>query len=142
MGKGLLVAIEPCEYLPEGGILDVESWRIRDNMTAYYAEGTQTSHGSIPKDSLLVLEQAIEGQISVKARLMVGTWSLNYGIHNGTLMSRDSDTSHGYQSLEAVQAHYAESMRNVQGFGYMCWFAYAVPPEGDRIEIDTPRPYR
>lgn len=68
-------------------------------------------------------------------------WKLHVGIHQGTLVSRDSKLTE-HDSLEECR----ESMRKEGSFltsmGYYIWFAYAFSPSGKKIILHQGTPYR
>jgi hypothetical protein len=56
-----------------------------------------------------------------------GKWLLSFGIHRGTLMSRDSGRSeHG--SEEEARASYRDQKAAAARFGYSVWFAQLIAP--------------
>ena len=68
-------------------------------------------------------------------------WTLNWGIHNGTLTSRDKgDPKKGLESLEACRE---EAIRLNRAFGtYRLWYATAVSPEGEETHFpELAHPY-
>lgn len=63
------------------------------------------------------------------------TWKVNYGIHNGTLDSRDVHTQGGYASQEECENAVRELETSYAELGYVIWFAHAVDPGGNRFQL-------
>lgn len=63
---------------------------------------------------------------------MSGKWKLTWGIHRGTLMSRDTGNPKECDSLEdcKAEANRLAASFEEQGFGYRMWFATAHGPDG------------
>ena len=71
------------------------------------------------------------------------TWSLAWGIHKGTLMSRDQgDTVYGLDSLEECRKKAEDLKRQFGRSGYKLWFATATSSEGESHPFsDLTEPY-
>lgn len=65
---------------------------------------------------------------------------LNYGIHKGTLMSRDTN-SREFESLDEAKKYLDEEERFIKGFGYMIWFAYIKMSDGKEYSIHPGNSY-
>lgn len=60
------------------------------------------------------------------------TWSLAWGIHKGTLMSRDQgDTVRGLDSLEECREKAEDLKKQFGRSGYKLWFATATSSAGE-----------
>ena len=57
-------------------------------------------------------------------------WELHYGIHRGTLMSRDTGVIER-DTLEECRQYVAEEDQWLRSIGYMFWYAYAIEPGSD-----------
>ncbi|MFA6184281.1 MAG: hypothetical protein WC682_04230 [Parcubacteria group bacterium] len=66
-------------------------------------------------------------------------WKLNIGCHCKTLMSRDLDVRE-HDSLEDCKRDVKESEEFWARMGYCVWFAKAIGPDGEKVELhkDTP----
>ncbi len=67
-------------------------------------------------------------------------WILNYGIHQGTLMSRDVGQPTEYDSREEAMAAAAANREYYRQIGYKIWFATITDPNGKRTQIES-NPY-
>jgi hypothetical protein len=67
-------------------------------------------------------------------------WRLSVGIHNGTLMSRDSG-SHPYPTEQAALDAWRDQERSIARFGYQVWFASLTSPEGESTTLHAGVPY-
>lgn len=67
-------------------------------------------------------------------------WILHFGIHRGTLMSRDADRD-DFDSLEECRERVQQLERDMRSIGYLIWYAYAVGPEGERVDLHRGHPY-
>lgn len=149
MREKIVVIVNNSDVLPQGTHFEVDSWQIRDEgERVYFKEKTEISGTIIPSDTVFVLDvpyRKEQGRKEVTARAIRGTWRMNYGIHKGTLMTRDSANAEGFESLEALKKVYARYKAFHESIRYVCWFAYAYPPAGsdvDKVQIDTSVPYR
>ena len=61
-------------------------------------------------------------------------WILNMGCHRGTLMSRDSIREE-YASLADCQTAAMKKEKAWREIGYSVWFAYAIGPDMERVEL-------
>ena len=73
-----------------------------------------------------------------------GKWLLAFGIHRGTLMSRDSGRSeHG--SEEEARKSYREQKASAARIGYRVWFAQMIAPgapySSGWVTLDRGEPY-
>jgi len=68
-------------------------------------------------------------------------WRLDYGIHRGTLVSRDSDVSL-YDSEAEARAAFQRKHAFHRGFGYSVWYAYLYAPDGTKTVLHPGTPYR
>jgi hypothetical protein len=66
-----------------------------------------------------------------------GKWALFYGIHRGTLVSRDCDTPEfQYRSYQdCITALIQNAVHFEQLGGYKLWFAQAIAPDGRQHKI-------
>jgi len=64
-------------------------------------------------------------------------YTLNYGIHRGTLISRDCVCEEYNTEKEAHQAFVAKQEYHTKT-GYNVWYAYIVTPNGDKIQLAEP----
>lgn len=66
-----------------------------------------------------------------------GLWGLHYGIHRGTLTSRDSTLpTWEYGSVDECRAALKRHMDDFYtGIGCFIWFAYAIAPDGTKYRI-------
>jgi hypothetical protein len=74
-----------------------------------------------------------------------GKWLLTFGIHRGTLMSRDSGQSEHGNKDEAERA-YREQKANAAAIGCKVWFASLIAPGAPWstgwVTLDRGEPYR
>jgi hypothetical protein len=71
-----------------------------------------------------------------------GMWEVSYGIHDGTLMSRDSGSPTFHDSSQAARKAFADAKRSYTSLGYRTWFAHMYDEKGLMTELDAPAPYR
>lgn len=69
------------------------------------------------------------------------SWTLEFGIHQGTVISRDSDSIGGFESLQACIDELAKKERFFNSIGYVIWYANAVSPSGERQSIHKGNSY-
>jgi hypothetical protein len=148
MSNNVVINIWRNDVFPKGAGIILPRWQIiKDGTQAYFQRKTAFANGTvIPADTLLIFDKAVqEDNIVASATAIHGTWSISSGIHRGTLMSRDSDWSHGYETLADAKIAYAKQKKYYQSIGYQCWFAYAYPPGKDdkqKVQLDKSMPYR
>lgn len=67
-------------------------------------------------------------------------WILAYGIHRGTLMSRDcgQETCASLQECQNLAKKIETDMRSI---GYQIWYAHANGPNGERETVLQGNPY-
>lgn len=74
-----------------------------------------------------------------------GKWLLGFGIHRGTLMSRDSGRSEHGSEAEARES-YRQQKASAASFGYRVWYAQIIAPGAPWstgwVTIDQGEPYR
>jgi hypothetical protein len=71
-----------------------------------------------------------------------GKWSLFYGIHRGTLMSRDTyNAEFTYTSFNECVEVLALAAANLSKLGYWIWFAEAIAPDGTKHKLVDGAPY-
>ena len=100
--------------------MNAETWMERNHT---YAEGEMILHGKLHNPT--------------------GRWGLFYGIHRGTLMSRDADgVDYRYASFAECKAALAEAAAHFARLGYSIWFAQAVAPDGTQHKLVNGAPYR
>jgi hypothetical protein len=73
---------------------------------------------------------------------MNGTWKLDYGIHRGTMISRDCEVIPGLDGEQGCRYALAQVERYVASIGSYIWYAYAISPDGTRIKLCNGEPYR
>lgn len=71
---------------------------------------------------------------------MLGKWNLNIGCHKGTLESRDSNNSE-HDSLEECKEEVGRKEKDWSKMGYYVWYAFAIGPDGKRVELHSGTPY-
>jgi len=79
----------------------------------------------------------VDGPTAPKGKFMV-----RHGIHNRTLVSRDSTEPTIHASPEAARAAFAKAKKYFARMGYVTWYAYMYDDQGNRTELDRPIPYR
>jgi hypothetical protein len=57
------------------------------------------------------------------------TWTLSYGVHAGTITSRDTNAEHGLSDLAACRAALLAKERFFKSIGYVIWYARAIAPD-------------
>lgn len=67
-------------------------------------------------------------------------WQLHIGYHRGTLMSRDAVVD-GYDTLGQCKKAVKVAEEGYARLGYVVWYAYAVGPDGARVELHKGNPY-
>lgn len=67
-------------------------------------------------------------------------WRLSYGIHRGTLMSRDTG-SKNFATLAECKADVAKMESDFRRMGYMIWFAEAHGPDGQKERVHAGNSY-
>jgi hypothetical protein len=73
---------------------------------------------------------------------MDGKYILNYGIHRGTLMSRDLGDSFEFDTEEKAIQKAKELKKEYADMGYYIWFANIQKPDGQTmLNIVPPVPY-
>jgi len=68
-------------------------------------------------------------------------WKYYFGLHRGTLISRDSNGPTEKLSLEECREQADEDERFVASIGYQIWFCYAISPDGERVNLKKSAPY-
>jgi hypothetical protein len=63
------------------------------------------------------------------------TWTLSYGVHAGTINSRDTSALHGLSDLAACRAALLVKERFLKSIGYVIWYARAIAPDGTEHAI-------
>lgn len=150
MREHIIVEIGPCEQFTTAIVVRIEKWAIRANNTIYFdksvvVKGLGDQEHIVPEDTLIVLEGHPQNSpvVNKAVRVVSPTWSLNFGIHAGTITSRDSERIDGFESLEAVREWFRRSKANWPSF-YQCWFAHAIPPKGSGqklVQLESGTPY-
>lgn len=67
-------------------------------------------------------------------------WKLHFGTHRGTLMSRDASVEE-YETLDKCRSFIARAEKDLADSGYVIWYAYAIGPDGQRVELHKEYPY-
>lgn len=67
-------------------------------------------------------------------------YELHYGIHRGTITSRDSDMSL-FETEEAARESYRSRKQFHKSIGYSVWFAYLISPTGEQKTLDPGTTY-
>ena len=62
-------------------------------------------------------------------------WTLRWGIHRGTIISRDMGDDIPCDSLEACRTETKKLKRRFGRIGYKLWYARAVGPGGQSIGL-------
>jgi hypothetical protein len=71
-----------------------------------------------------------------------GLWALFYGIHRGTLMSRDlGNADYQYTSFNECKDALVQAASHFSGLGYWIWFAEAIAPDGTKHKLVDGAPY-
>ena len=65
---------------------------------------------------------------------MTKDWKLHYGIHRGTITSRDV-TMIQCDSLEDCKRKIAKIEKDMVRFGYVIWFANAISVSGEQVSV-------
>ncbi len=68
---------------------------------------------------------------------MSGPWTLRWGIHRGTLMSRDTGEPKQFDTVEECRTEAARIDESFigHGWGYRLWFATAHGPDGESVNF-------
>lgn len=73
-----------------------------------------------------------------------GKWLLTFGVHRGTLTSRDSGRTE-HDSKEEAEKSYREQKASAARFGYKVWFAQVIAPgapySSGWVSLDRGEPY-
>lgn len=69
-------------------------------------------------------------------------WELRFGIHTGTMMSRDAENPLKCASLDEAKTVFAERLKGARSIGCKVWYAYAARPNDERVELAPSEPYR
>lgn len=137
------ITIPSTDFTPNGCIISVNGWQVNSAGEVYFPEESQLGEITIPEDTLLKLQDWKKGRTEAQATVQQGTCTLSFGVHHGTMMSRDFGTFDGYPDKQAAIADYHARMKSLRGFGYQCWFAYVYPHNlpDEKEQIDSPIPY-
>lgn len=63
-----------------------------------------------------------------------------WGIHDGTLYSRDSGPAVEFENEQAARAEYLGMKPKYESIGYMFWFCKIILEDGAKIELES-NPY-
>lgn len=69
-------------------------------------------------------------------------WEIRSGIHTGTMMSREMEQHEKCASLEDCRTRFAARLRRYAFTSAIVWYAYAVGPKEERVELAPSVPYR
>ena len=67
-------------------------------------------------------------------------WTVQHGIHRGTLTSRDSSVD-TFDSEESAREYFQQQKAFYRKIGYSIWFAYLISPDGHETVLDAGTPY-
>jgi hypothetical protein len=83
-------------------------------------------------------EYTSEGQTNT-----TGKYGLWFGIHRGTLMSRDEDgATFRYDTYQEAVEAFQRNAHHFAQFGYYIWHASIIAPDGTRHRLVDGAPYR
>jgi len=72
---------------------------------------------------------------------LAGKWHFHFGLHRGTITSRDGETPKEMDSLAECQAAAVKAQQDCRQLGCQVWFCYAMSPEGERHTLIRGEPY-
>lgn len=64
-------------------------------------------------------------------------YMLEIGIHNGTLVSRDSEQPKFYDTEDEALSEFYKARTWYRSIGYMIWYAYLTNPDGNKRVLET-----
>lgn len=70
-----------------------------------------------------------------------GKWLVSYGVHQGTIVSRDSQNPTVHDSEAAARAYFNKLKAGFDADGYRTWFAELIDAQGGRTVLAPPVPY-
>jgi hypothetical protein len=77
----------------------------------------------------------IYGSAKDKNGNIIHPWRLNWGIHGGTLMSRDVGDPVFADTRKALEMEIERLKKNFSEIGYFLWYASIIDPDGKHEEV-------
>lgn len=117
------------------------AWGVRTaHGTSYYYDGLENEYGYETHKEALERKKVICKEVGLWSE-QTSKWTLHIGTHRGTLMSRDTEQPKVMDSLEDCRVGAVLAKRQYRAVGCKMWFAYAVGPDGSRVDFGLSEGY-